>query len=844
MTSCQQVTFALRCWIVALSCLLSDSLEAANLADTHKAFLSGEYEKTILWAKEASATNSGEEEWPLLLGHALMTLGRYTNAAVVVKSSLEQFPFSLRLRLLARDVALFNGDPSRADEVLDEIGQLVNRRPWAYRDSVNLVALGKAALLLGTDPKKVLDGTFDRARKASPDDREAALASADLALDKNDPALASKILGDILKKFPEDADCLFAQARAYSSGDRKAMLTALSKALSANERHVPSHLLLAEHLIDAEEYEEADAKLRRALEVNPYQPEAWALRAVLAHLRSEHAREVQMREKALQFYARNPAVDHLIGKKLSQKYRFAEAAEYQQRALSLSTNYLPAKTQLAQDLLRLGREEEGWALVEEVYQQDGYDVVSFNLANLKDSLGSFVTLTNSNFIVRMGKQEAPIYGDRVMDLLSRAHTNLCQKYGIQLEGPTSVEVFPDQKDFAVRTFGMPGGAGYLGVCFGRLITANSPATQSGKAASWESVLWHEFCHVVTLQMTRNKMPRWLSEGISVYEELQANPSWGQGLTPRYREMILGEDLRKISDLSAAFMAPPSGEHLMFAYFQSYLAVRFIVEKHGVDSLRKILKDLRLGVTMNDALARHTAALDLLETDFALFARGLATSLAPRLEWDKPESGSLFSKDGKPTEWLQQHPKNYYVLLETARQKVRSRNWAEAKAPLQTLVDNYPRQTGPGSPYELLAQTHRALNETDDEKRVLERWAVIDSNAPDAYSRLMEFGAKAGDWTAVMQNVDRYLAVNPLSHTPYAFWGRAAEAAGRSAEAIKAYQILLKLDPPDPSGAHFHLASLLRKENPSAARRHALQSLEESPRFREAHALLMQMEFVH
>ena len=39
----------------------------------------------------------------------------------------------------------------------------------------------------------------------------------------------------------------------------------------------------------------------------------------------------------------------------------------------------------------------------------------------------------------------------------------------------AVEIFPDQADFAVRTFGMPGGAGYLGVCFGPLITMNSPA---------------------------------------------------------------------------------------------------------------------------------------------------------------------------------------------------------------------------------------------------------------------------------------------------------------------------------------------------------------------------------
>ena len=55
---------------------------------------------------------------------------------------------------------------------------------------------------------------------------------------------------------------------------------------------------------------------------------------------------------------------------------------------------------------------------------------------------------------------------------------------------------------------------------------------SSSATKWESVLWHEFCHVVTLKMTKNKMPRWLSEGISVYEERQVDPAWGMKIDPR------------------------------------------------------------------------------------------------------------------------------------------------------------------------------------------------------------------------------------------------------------------------------------------------------------------------
>src|SRR5207247_2581358 len=295
--------------------------------------------------------------------------------------------------------------------------------------------------------------------------------------------------------------------------------------------------------------------------------------------------------------------------RLRRNYRCGEGSAYQRRALRCDVGCVPAKIQLAQDLLRLGQEDEGWQRGDEVHQRDGYDVTAYNLVTLRETLAKFQTVTNHDFVVRMSRREAAIYGDRVLDLLQRARACLLDKYGVSLDQPTIVEIFPEQKDFAVRTFGMPDNPGFLGVCFGHVVTANSPASQAAHPANWQAVLWHEFCHVITLQLTRNKMPRWLSEGISVYEESQENPTWGQAMTPRYREMILGDDLTPVGKLSAAFLSPKSDLHLQFAYYESSLVVEYLVQRFRFGSLKQILHDLGEGADMNVAIAAHTEPID-------------------------------------------------------------------------------------------------------------------------------------------------------------------------------------------------------------------------------------------
>ena len=598
------------------------SQAAAGLSDAERQLAAGKYEDALALARATLRT--GEHlGWRTLMMRALVATGQREEAALVAEVLVGRHPSRLRSLLLAHDAFRDRGDETRAAAVLQQL-RIVVRTPGASIDDADeLVAAGEAALLAGDEPKTVLATYFDEALKRDPRCKSAFVAGGSLALAKNDDRLAAGWFERGLAKLGADADLYAGLARAHYHGDREQMTAALDAALHLNARHSGALLLRAEHQIDAEDHAGADKTLAQVLQIDPRSPPAWAFRAVLAHLRHDPGAEAQARQRALSPWGKNPAVDVLIGRKLSQNYRFVEGAAYQRRALALQPGYLPATAQLAQDLLRLGKTKDnndGWGLAEQVHRRDGYDVAAYNLVTLRGHLDKFATRNHKGFLLRMDPHEARIYGDEVLGLLDEASGKLDGKYGFTRPTPVTVEIFPDQADFAVRTFGMPGGSGYLGVCFGALITMNSPAGTGAVPISWRSVLWHEYAHVVTLGLTGNRIPRWLSEGISVHEELARDANWGQRMTPRYRQMILDGELVPVGKLSSAFVAPKSPEHVMFAYYQSALAVEYLVQRHGLAALRAILADLARGVAINDALAARAAPLAMLEPGFAAFAR--------------------------------------------------------------------------------------------------------------------------------------------------------------------------------------------------------------------------------
>lgn len=831
----------------------TSNCRAANYSEAELLFRTGKINEAESVAKAEVERGIWNRRWSELLIRCQMATGQYPSALETYDAAIKRYPTSLPLRVQGIEVARFNDLPDRVASEKAMIDRYLQTGQLRYATSDTLIAAGKFFARNGIDARIILKSFFDRVLEVDPDNLEALVATSELAISKGDYKVAADTVALAHQRQLQDARLDHLLAVALQRTDPSAAQVSLAKSLESNPNYAPALIFKTENEIDREQYSQAEQTIGLLLKSNPKSPNAFALKAVLAHLAGDYDGEKEHRRKALEHWKTNPNVDHLIGRKLSDKYRFSEGAHYQRLALTFEPSHIPATFQLAQDLLRLGDDEVGWELAEQANTQDPYNVVAYNLMTLKDRIDGFETIRVGAvkdqdpilsdpgvILIRMDPRERKIYGNAVAELLSTAKQVLCEKYQLELDRPVIVEIFPKQSDFAIRTFGLPGGEGFLGVCFGHVITANSPASQGARPANWKSVLWHEFCHVITLTKTKNRMPRWLSEGISVYEERLRDPRWGQSMTARYREMILDDDFTPVSQLSGAFLNPASPVHLQFAYYESSLVVQYLIEQHGAEKLNAVLDSLADGASINDALASNIGPIERLEAGFIEYARGLANDFAKDLQFDRHG----LPKDAAKSEilkWADEHPDNYWARMTSVQAALVKKDFKAAAQHLQFLVAAGAATGEQEGVLESLALCYRELGNEEKEREALNQLFWVSSDALPGLERFIEMEKNKEEWSSVLETAILALEIQPFSTGLHQSVAAACRELDRSEDAVDSLLALQAMDPIDQAGLNFQLAeSYAAAEQTQMAKGFLVDALLMAPRYRDAHQLLLKL----
>lgn len=777
------------------------------------------------------------ERYPLGVGEILVARvlcsaewksGHAEEALVRASAIAEKFPQDIEALVIAADYARRLGKKQDSDDLLTKVNTIARDSNTDRKDPFIQLALGKAAIALGADPSRVLHSYFDPATDAAPGMADAWIAAGQVALDKRDFARAAKTYRAAVAKHPDNADILFGLAQSIGPTDPDGAREALKQCLDRQENHAGALLLLASYKIDEEDYEAATELAEEVLDTCADHPEAHAFLSAISQIRGRDEAAAEHRSAALERWAENPVVDHTIGLRLARKYRFEPAAEAQKRALDMDPDFAPAKIELAQNLLRTGDEAAAWTAVKEVRKEDPYSVLAFNLERLEKNLNKFTEVRVPGFLLRLPKVEAQVYGQDAADLLVEARQHLGEKYRHLPARDTIVEFFDKQQDFAVRTLGTPGGQGLLGACFGSVVTMNSPGGLGARKNNWKATLWHEMCHVITLGATRNRMPRWLSEGISVYEETLRDPTWGQQMTPAYRTFILEQDgLVPIDELSGAFSGSVD---IGFAYYQSSLVVAFIVQEHGHDALLRVMNHMREGQTDEESLTTEFGNLSKLNKDFRKFAQAKALALGPNVDWTSPEESDLFD----PETAMREKPNNRSLMLLNARAFADQSRWQELEGIARRLIQLYPEDTGPNNGYVLLARARAGQGDADGETEALRHIAEHSSEDLTTFRRLADLAFDAENWSDLAEFTSRAFAINPMLPRLHFLQGMAEENLEQPEKALSRFQSWLALGPNNPAQAHYHIGRLQIGEDDEAARRHLLDALSLAPRYRDAY----------
>jgi tetratricopeptide (TPR) repeat protein len=713
----------------------------------------------------------------------------------------------------------------------------------------------------GTDPEAVFRAAraahaIDRAhvpgRRAAHDAnvlyRAASAATDDPAVDtgwgwlffeKYAPPEAMRSFQDALKADPDWAPAHAGLARLLAEENPPAAAAGASKALEIDPNLIDAHLLLAELDLDNSRNADARARIEKVLAINPSDLEARSWLAAIAYVEGDRSTFDTEVKRVLSINPAYSGVYRIAGDLAARNYRFDEAVALARQAATLDPTDSKSLAALGMHLMRTGDEPQARRALQQAFDIDAFDKVTFNLLALLDTLDKFVVEKSGDLIIKYHPDEAAIMREYALPLAQDALKALSARYNFTPKGPILIEIFPDHDDFAVRNLGLPGMIGALGACFGRVVTMDSPRAREPGTFSWQSTLWHELAHVITLQMSNQRVPRWLTEGISVYEETKARPEWGREMeVPFARALDRGEAL-PLKDLNSGFTKP---ETIALAYYEASLLVEHIVATHGDAALHTLIRSYGEGVDGDAAISKALGvSIDALQ---ATFDKAVQTRFAPLVAAVKSgpkESARVVSTAAPDVAALRAaaaaQPGSYAAQLALGAALVAASDRA-AFEPLERAAALVPMAAGENSPHALMA---RLAEQLEDFPRAINEYQALlahDHAAIEPARRLAAAAEKVGDEKALAFAYDRVVALDPFDPAAHTGLGRLALKRRDATIAAREFRAALLTGAADKAAAHCDLGeSYLLQGKAVEAKREALAALEIAPSFERAQDLL-------
>jgi tetratricopeptide (TPR) repeat protein len=578
---------------------------AAQVALARVMFETGRFAEAERTAKQVT---TGNEKLAAVAvrAEALFAVGKVGDATKLLEANVgATSPGARRLRLLLGEYRIASGHRADADDPLMKIVEEYNDGSIPSSDAEGLAIVGRAAHLLRS-PKdaNTAFNESERASKGSGARVETLRWRAELFLDKYDPGHAEEALREAREIAPHDPRVLVALARVKldETLDFDAADKLVKDALAVNPKLTAAFAVNAGLALHDMDLAASDAATSAGLAVNPNDLELLSLRAATRFLSDDHAGYEAAKKDVLARNAEDSTMYSILAEYAEWEHRYDDIVAMMKEATQLDPEDSKAWAELGLTEMRSGNETDGLEAIRRAWSKDHFNVRVFNTLNLYEQhiANEYETVAAGGvFKVRLPKDEKKVLERYVPRMLEEAWGSMKGRYGFVPTTPVQIELYSNREQFSVRTSGLPN-VGIEGVCFGHVVAAMSPRSEP---FNWGNIVWHELAHVFAIQLSKNHVPRWFTEGLSEYETIARRPEWKRELDPDLYLAITENRLPSAIDMNRAFTHAADGQDMTVAYYASSQMLVFTVETFGMPKVVDALKLWGQGVRTPEVLQR-------------------------------------------------------------------------------------------------------------------------------------------------------------------------------------------------------------------------------------------------
>ncbi|MEN9577017.1 MAG: hypothetical protein RJA70_26 [Pseudomonadota bacterium] len=558
----------------------------AQLGVARVQLMTGDY-KAAAAAYEAfsSATVDRQAEAALIRADALRRTGNPVEAEGFLRELSQRNP-SRALRVAHCETLLALGRRGECEAVLSPVLNDYNEERIPSEAGRELAMVARAAYLLRS-PEEAND-TFNEAEQTLTQDSQVLLWRAELFLERYDPGHAEEVVSEVLRIAPNHPEALvwMAEVKLAQSFDFAEARRLAERALLVNPALTRAYFVLAGIALRDMLLDEATAYVQRGLALNPEDLELLSMQASVRFLADDHSGFAETREHVFKLNAEYSRFYQVVGEYAEWEHRYEDIVSMMSAATQIDDDDARAHAQLGLNLIRSGNDRAGLTSLRRSFAKDPFNVRVFNTLNLYEEVVAkhYVDVPGKRFNLRYSKEERTILERYVPALLDDAWERFERYYQFQPATPVGVELYAERESFAIRTSGLPQTA-IQGVCFGRTVASMSPRREQFNLGM---TLWHELAHVFHIQLSKNHVPRWFTEGLAEYETLVERPEWKREQDVELYDALRNKRLPKVSGMNEAFTHAEDLGDVTVAYYASTQIVRMLAENYGRGKLREML----------------------------------------------------------------------------------------------------------------------------------------------------------------------------------------------------------------------------------------------------------------